>query len=143
MPRSKPKAKYQGFALAVPLIKEIKKHIKNDNQYRSVTDFVRQAVRNQMDTEKRIRNPEYAKQAFERDKKIIIEDWEKEHPGVPCPYYTGNLKLSDFENKKHKSKKLSTNITEEKLKSIIKETVKETLKNEGLIKNNNSNGVRI
>jgi hypothetical protein len=43
--RSKPAAKYQGFALEIPLIDEIKKYIKDKPEYRSVTDFVRSAIR--------------------------------------------------------------------------------------------------
>ena len=49
MKRSKPRVKYQGFAFAVPFIDEIKEHIKDDQKYRSVTDFVRQATREKMD----------------------------------------------------------------------------------------------
>jgi len=52
MKRSKPKVRYQGFALAVPLIQEIKDKIKDDPTYRSVTDYVRQAVREKMDRNK-------------------------------------------------------------------------------------------
>jgi len=48
MKRSKPPVKYQGFALEIPLIEEIKEYIKKDDRYRSVTDFVRQVIRDKM-----------------------------------------------------------------------------------------------
>ena len=48
MKRSKPGVKYQGIAFAVPFIQAIKEHIKDDQKYRSVTDFVRQATREKM-----------------------------------------------------------------------------------------------
>jgi len=49
MKRSKPKVKYQGLAFSVPFIQEIKDHIKEDDKYRSVTDFVRQAAREKIE----------------------------------------------------------------------------------------------
>jgi len=52
MKRSKKPVKYQGFALEIPLINDIKKHINHRPQYRSVTDFVRAAVREKIDYEK-------------------------------------------------------------------------------------------
>ncbi|UCF13256.1 MAG: hypothetical protein JSW06_03085 [Thermoplasmatales archaeon] len=52
MKRSKPVTKYQGFALSVPFIQEIRVHIQDDDRYRSITDYVRQAVREKMDKEK-------------------------------------------------------------------------------------------
>lgn len=48
MPRAKTKARYQGFALSIPFIDEIKRHIKDKDQYRSVTDYVRDAIRFKM-----------------------------------------------------------------------------------------------
>jgi Arc/MetJ-type ribon-helix-helix transcriptional regulator len=48
--RSKPAVKYQGFALEIPLIDEIKKHIKDKPEYRSVTDFVRDAIKFRLHT---------------------------------------------------------------------------------------------
>ena len=52
MKRTKKPVKYQGFALEIPLINNIKKHINDRPQYRSVTDFVRAAVREKIEYEK-------------------------------------------------------------------------------------------
>ena len=56
MKRSKPGVKYQWLAFAVPFIKEIKEHIKADQKYRSVTDFVREATREKMIRDKQMLN---------------------------------------------------------------------------------------
>jgi len=48
MKRSKKPVKYQGFALEITLIDEVKERIKNDDRYRSVTDFVRVAIREKL-----------------------------------------------------------------------------------------------
>jgi hypothetical protein len=52
MKRSKKAVKYQGFALEIPLIDEIKKFIKDDSNYRSVTDYVREALREKLKADK-------------------------------------------------------------------------------------------
>lgn len=52
MKRSKPAVKYQGFALEVPLIDEIKKRIKDDDNYRSVTDYAREAIKEKLQNDK-------------------------------------------------------------------------------------------
>ena len=49
------KRKYQGFAFDKPLIDEIKKHIEGKYQYRTVTDFVRQAVLERLEKERVIK----------------------------------------------------------------------------------------
>jgi len=49
MARTKNGVNYQGLAFAKPFIEEIKNHIKPYPQYRSVTDFVRQATREKME----------------------------------------------------------------------------------------------
>jgi len=54
MKRSKKPVRYQGFNLEIPLINEIKEHIKDNDRYRSVTDYVRQTLRNQLDLEKHL-----------------------------------------------------------------------------------------
>jgi len=48
MKRSKKPVKYQGFAIEIPLIDEIKKTIQEKPQYRSVTDYVRDAIREKL-----------------------------------------------------------------------------------------------
>jgi hypothetical protein len=48
MKRSKPAVKYQGFALEIPLIEQIKEKIKDNDNYRSVTDYVRIAIQEKM-----------------------------------------------------------------------------------------------
>ena len=54
--RSKPAVKYQGFALEIPLIDKIKKHIKNKPEFRSTTDFVRTAIREKMDRDYKLKD---------------------------------------------------------------------------------------
>lgn len=53
MGQTKPGVKYQSVSLAVPFIEEIKKHIQDKPGYRSIADFVREAVREKMQDEKR------------------------------------------------------------------------------------------
>ena len=48
MKRSKPGAKYRGMSLPVPLIEEVKEHIQNKPEYRSVSEFVKGAIRRQL-----------------------------------------------------------------------------------------------
>jgi Arc/MetJ-type ribon-helix-helix transcriptional regulator len=43
---------YQGISLPLSLIQEIKKHIEKRRQYKGVTEFVREAIREKMTTEK-------------------------------------------------------------------------------------------
>ena len=43
--------KYQGFALDIPLIEHIKKVIDGHWRYKTVTDFVRQAILEKLDRE--------------------------------------------------------------------------------------------
>ena len=49
MAKGKKEPRYRGFSLAVPLIEEINKQIKDDEEYRSTADFVREAVREKLD----------------------------------------------------------------------------------------------
>jgi hypothetical protein len=71
--RSKTKARYQGFALEIPLIEEIKKCIIETPRFRSVTDFVRTAVREKLEKEDkhRLARDFYKKAYFT----IISEDF--------------------------------------------------------------------
>lgn len=50
MNRVKPKkpVKYQGVSLPIPMIDAIRKHIANDDTYRGVPEFVRDAIREKM-----------------------------------------------------------------------------------------------
>jgi len=61
--RTKDRCKYQSVSLGIPLINEIKNYINEHDEYRSVADFVRQAVREKMDKaielEKRVTKLEY------------------------------------------------------------------------------------
>ena len=84
--RSKPAVKYQGFALEIPLIDEIKKHITNNpdfRSYRSVTDFVRTAIREKLAEDKRTdrlvskAGSDYhggSQLEYSRDRKLKIKD---------------------------------------------------------------------
>jgi len=49
MKNKKGRPQYQGFSLPTPFVEEIKKHIGNDQRYRSITDFIRSAIREKMD----------------------------------------------------------------------------------------------
>ena len=49
MKKEKSKPRYRGFSLSVSLIEEINERIKNDPEYRSTADFVRDAVREKLD----------------------------------------------------------------------------------------------
>ena len=51
MRKSKPSVKYQGISMPIPFIEKIKGHIKDDDNYRSVADYVRQSVREKMEKE--------------------------------------------------------------------------------------------
>ena len=51
MGQTKPGARYQSVSLAIPFIEEIKKHIQDRPEYRSIADFMRQAARAQMQYE--------------------------------------------------------------------------------------------
>lgn len=46
--RSKPPAKYRGLSFPVPLLEEIKLHISNKPEYRSVSEFIRESIREKM-----------------------------------------------------------------------------------------------
>ena len=48
--RLKPAVAYHGISLPDPLIKEIKKYIKDKDGYRSVADFIKQTVRERIET---------------------------------------------------------------------------------------------
>lgn len=54
MGKTKEGARYQSVSLAIPFIEEIKKHIKDRPEYRSVADFVREATRGKMHHERDI-----------------------------------------------------------------------------------------
>lgn len=51
---SKKPVKYKSLSFPAPLISAIIKHIENDDKFRSVTDFVTQAVREKMLMSERI-----------------------------------------------------------------------------------------
>lgn len=51
MGQTKPGARYQSVSLTIPFIEEIKKHIQDRPEYRSIADFMRQAARVQMQYE--------------------------------------------------------------------------------------------
>lgn len=73
MTRTKKAVRYQGFALPIDFIEEIKKHIKNKDEYRSVTDYVKQAIREKM-----------AKDVIDLDKMVLeafsatLEDYKRQ-----------------------------------------------------------------
>ena len=46
--RSKPAAKYRGLSFPVPLLEEIKIHISNKPEYRSVSEFIRESISEKM-----------------------------------------------------------------------------------------------
>lgn len=48
MKNIKPREKYQSVSLTTSFIDEIKKHIMEDPKYKSIADFVREAVREKM-----------------------------------------------------------------------------------------------
>lgn len=48
MKEEKGRPQYQGFSLPTPFVEEIKKHIEEDPKYRSITDFIRQSLREKM-----------------------------------------------------------------------------------------------
>ena len=48
MVRVKPRVKYHSISLPVPFIEEIKKHILEKPEYRSIADFAREALREKM-----------------------------------------------------------------------------------------------
>lgn len=45
----KDRVKYQGVSLPVPLVEEIRKHVISDSKYKSIGEFVRDAVREKME----------------------------------------------------------------------------------------------
>jgi Arc/MetJ-type ribon-helix-helix transcriptional regulator len=49
--RSKPAAKYRGLSFPVPLLEEVKLHISNKPEYRSVSEFIRESIREKMHEE--------------------------------------------------------------------------------------------
>jgi len=52
MEKEEKRGKYQGLSLPVSLINEVKKHIEEYREYKGVTEFVRQAIRAQLQYEK-------------------------------------------------------------------------------------------
>ena len=46
--RSKPPAKYRGLSFPVPLLEEVKIYIRNKPEYRSVSEFIRESIREKM-----------------------------------------------------------------------------------------------
>ena len=55
MKSSKPPVKYRGTALPVPLIEEIKATIKDNPNYRSMAEFIRDACREKIEREEKIK----------------------------------------------------------------------------------------
>jgi Arc/MetJ-type ribon-helix-helix transcriptional regulator len=49
MKKAKVSYKYQGFALEVPLIERIRKEIERSDNYKTVTEFVREAIKEKLD----------------------------------------------------------------------------------------------
>jgi len=43
--RTKPAAKYRGLSFPVPLLEEVKTHIGSKQEYRSVSEFIRDSIR--------------------------------------------------------------------------------------------------
>lgn len=58
MGKTKPRGIYQSVSLPVNFIQKIKKQVMKDDRYKSIADYVKQAVREKMDydTTERIRN---------------------------------------------------------------------------------------
>jgi len=54
--RTKKSVRYQSVSLSVPFVDLIKERIANDPKYRSVADFVRDAVRDRLEVDLAIRN---------------------------------------------------------------------------------------
>jgi Arc/MetJ-type ribon-helix-helix transcriptional regulator len=50
--RSKPKARYQGIALDIPLMNEVKRFIQDKPEYRSMAEFVRASIREKLNDER-------------------------------------------------------------------------------------------
>lgn len=80
---TKRKVKYQGLSLPVDLVDSIKDHVESHGSYTSVTDFIKNAIRNQIESEKRqpIRkrrgidvkdNSDFEKRLRELEKKVDI-----------------------------------------------------------------------
>ena len=51
MGKTKDRHKYQSISFDKPFIALIKKHIENKDQYRSIADFARSAIREKIDRE--------------------------------------------------------------------------------------------
>jgi hypothetical protein len=74
--RSKPAAKYRGLSFPVPLLEEIKIYISNKPEYRSVSEFIRESIREKMNevtiTKDKINN--VMLNTINKDKKDSIYD---------------------------------------------------------------------
>ena len=55
MKNIKPRVKYQGISLPLPLINEIKIHISKDPTYQTVPSYVRDAVREKFNRDKQLK----------------------------------------------------------------------------------------
>lgn len=136
MTRSKPRVKYQGFALEVPLIQEIKDYINNDPRYRSVTDFARVAIREKLDKEryrKNIENSHTSKvlswENFEAlTQKSKLADHTKRKKLVDTYATKGNDVQLQIETKTPSETKIPTvQLDESQLKKLIELVVEKTL----------------
>jgi len=109
MKLSKPSSKYRTISLSDPLVEEIRKITNNDPKYRSVADYVNQAIREKMfmETSKELqeayalrdniqkRNENWDKEGFEYQlthgtpynikemRKNLIRSYKKEKKNIP------------------------------------------------------------
>ena len=68
MAKTKSRMKYQGISLPVPIMQKIKKYILEHDEYRSMADFITQAIKDKM------RNESFAKVEENNLRKIIREE---------------------------------------------------------------------
>ena len=161
----KPGTKYQSVSLAVPFIEEIKNHIKDSPQYRSIADFVRDAVREKMDKDqywkiwdKKHKKEEDISDIFnltpEQVNKLSPEDRHNmlNKLTTDMRIKLDNRKLAQERKTLHQNRidrdkkkgEVVFPISESLLKEIVTDIYKETIKQEGLVKKKakvkNSNG---
>ena len=70
---SKRNIKYQGVSLPVPILNKIKEHMNEHSEYTSITDFIRESIRDKIERDNTISDVR---------KRRAFNDWEL----VPKPY---------------------------------------------------------
>jgi len=96
------KVKWQGISLPIPFINDIKKHIKDKNEFKNVPAFVIDAVREAIEMDNILARP------FSLDKGDFFEESELKAPKVVYQLAL-DKRLNDLEKKLDQVIKLLTN----------------------------------